>query len=293
MKRIIIFVGIVIAAISIAETNPPSVYFTSILGQLKISSEEGYLIIGDMWASNLPQSASGGKIIFSKGGSGLYEFKWTTGTGEPPNTEMKISQAVDLKTGQHEGMPTITEPGDYSLDFFVEDRKFCTFPFKVSKLDSFIFTEGAWSDWGYLTYPDADPNRELSWKIWLRNYSAEPKKEVKVFVEIVRDKDKKLICSANPNVTWTLQREWERFQFDMMNPPGHPSGEEYTKAKYLLESDGSYTLTMKIGGNIYGTWKFNVKGGKPEYVGRALRGKTDPLTFVEGGGTAFWYEKQK
>ena len=91
MKRNIVFLILVFTTISIAETNAPSVYYSSVLGKLKISTG-GSLIIGDMWGSNLPQqSASGGKLVLSKGGAGLYEFKWTMGTIEPPDTEMKIS----------------------------------------------------------------------------------------------------------------------------------------------------------------------------------------------------------
>ena len=41
-----------------------------------------------------------------------------------------------------------------------------------------------------------------------------------------------------------------------------------------------------------GTWKFIVKDGKLNYTGRSLRGKADPLTFMEGGRDAWWYTKQ-
>jgi hypothetical protein len=29
------------------------------------------------------------------------------------------------------------------------------------------------------------------------------------------------------------------------------------------------------------------------YTGRAVRGKADPLTFIEGGRDAFWYMEEK
>jgi hypothetical protein len=248
-----------------------------------------------MWGRNIPQSASGGKIIVSKGAVGLYEFKWNVGTYDDPDTEIVVSQATDMKTGQHEGEPKLTEPGNYTLDMYVGNDKFFTFPFKVFTADSFIYLDGAWNDWAYLFYPDGDTGRELTWKMFLRNVSAtEEQKIVRVSVEIVRDKDKKLICSAMPTgMTKTLFREWNRFEFKLINPPGHPSGEEFTRATHLLEMDGSYTLTAKIDGQLYGVWKFNVKGGKLEYAGRALQSKADPLTLILGAPGTYWYEKNK
>ena len=56
---------------------------------------------------------------------------------------------------------------------------------------------------------------------------------------------------------------------------------------------GNYTLTMKLDSNVYGVWKFKVIGGQLNYTGRTERGKADPLTFVEGGRDAWWYERVK
>jgi hypothetical protein len=294
MKKKIVLMSLFFVVVAVAQANPPTLYFSGLMSGLKVSSGAGYLVISKMWGSNLPEAAAEGKIVVSKEGQALYNFIWTVGTEEPPDTEINVSQAKDPKTGEHIGEPTLTEPGNYTLEFFAEDKKFYSFPFKISKLESFVFLEGAWNDWGYIFYSDGDPMRELEWKIWLRNYSTEDQKIVKVSVEIVRDKDQKLICSAMPSgMTKTLFKEWNRYEFKLINPPGHPSGEQFTKAKYLLESDGAYTLTMKIAGQLYGVWKFNVKGGKLEYSGRTLRGKADPLSFIYGGDSSFWYEKQK
>ncbi|MDA2918072.1 hypothetical protein MYX76_01015 [Desulfobacterota bacterium AH_259_B03_O07] len=49
---------------------------------------------------------------------------------------------------------------------------------------------------------------------------------------------------------------------------------------------------MTIDGKPYGTWKFEVVDGKPSYTDRKVRGKTDPLTFIEGGHDAWWYTKE-
>ena len=82
-------------------------------------------------------------------------------------------------------------------------------------------------------------------------------------------------------------------ELDMIFPPKGSSGGGYFKAKDLVGTDGKYKLTMKLDGKSYGEWKFAVSGGKPVPVGRAARGKADPLSFVEGGRDAFWFEQVK
>ena len=79
----------------------------------------------------------------------------------------------------------------------------------------------------------------------------------------------------------------------MIFPPKGTSGGAYFKAKNLMATDGDYTLTMKIANKPYGVWKFAVKDHKLNYTGRTLRGKADPITFIEGGRDAWWYGKQK
>jgi hypothetical protein len=157
--------------------------------------------------------------------------------------------------------------------------------------EAIYLTDGYWNDWGYLYYADANPAQNLVWKIWLREKTfKQPSHKVKV--EIIRDKDKKVICQSRENTTRTFRHEWVRYDFDMVNPPIKTSGGAYFKAKDLLAVDGDYTLNMSIDGSAYGVWKFKVSGEKLNYTGNTLRGEADSLTFVEGGKDAFWYKRK-
>ena len=113
-------------------------------------------------------------------------------------------------------------------------------------------------------------------------------------IEIKRDQDGELVCTSREHTTNSCQPKWTRLEFDMVFPAGKevPHG-TYFKAKDLLETDGAYTLSMKIDDQLYGTWKFAIEGGKLNYTGRTVRGKANPLTFVEGGRDAWWYAKEK
>ena len=96
----------------------------------------------------------------------LYEMPWEAISFEGSNTEIRIGQAKDKKTGQNAEMQ-LTEAGDYSVDFFLDGKKFAAFPFKVVKLGDLVFTEGQCSEWGYLNYQNADPTARFYGKYGL------------------------------------------------------------------------------------------------------------------------------
>jgi hypothetical protein len=146
--------------------------------------------------------------------------------------------------------------------------------------------------WGYLYYRDANPANNLEWKLWLRGDTCKSR-PIKARVEIVRDDDGTVVCVNRENTTHSVRPKWTRLAVGMVFPEGKevPHG-TYFKAKDLLETDGAYTLTMQIDGELYGKWKFEIADGKPVYTDRTLRGKANPLTFIEGGRDAFWYARQ-
>lgn len=156
------------------------------------------------------------------------------------------------------------------------------------------FLNGAWSDWAYLFYPNADPEQNLLFKVWVRHQDHSViRKEAKIRIEVIRNKDKKLLCTSRDG-SWTLPYEWTRFEFDMAFPTAFDRNDlgEYFKTKHLLAVEGDYTIKMTINGALYGTWNFSVVGGKLSYTGRTERGKADRLSFIEGGRDAWWYQRR-
>jgi hypothetical protein len=130
--------------------------------------------------------------------------------------------------------------------------------------------------------------------MWLRTTRHDKATDYRtVDIEVTRDKDGKVMCVSRDNTSYNLPHTWTRVAFDMVNPPVKTSGGAYFKARDLLAQDGGYTLEMKLDGEYHGTWKLEVKNGKFVTEGRSLRGEADPLTFIEGGRDAWWYEKTK
>jgi hypothetical protein len=282
----------------------PGLSFSSLLNGVQMLPKDGQFGLHQIQATFLPDDCKEGfTVLRTADGKELFQFDWRPQTLKKPYSLLDVYKATDLITGESPASQrtSLTTPGDYVLDFYLPTEHFFTFPFSVAKVgddDPFgagqcYVLNGAWQDWGYLFYTDAKPEQSLQWKVWLRNKGCD-EKSIKVRIEIRRDQDGELVCTSREHTTNSCQPKWARLEFDMVFPEGKevPHG-TYFKAKDLLNSDGAYTLTMKIDEQLYGTWKFAVEGGKLNYTGRTLRGEADPLTFIEGGRDAWWYAKEK
>ncbi len=283
----------------------PGIMFSTLLENVDFVAEMGQFSIGNqLQGVFIPEGAKGTIRLSKADGTGLYEWDWTEELVKKPYSLLSLDSRIrPLPAGEVVySQVDLKTAGDYVLDFFVEGKQFFTFPFSVSISkpdDPFLggelyFLEGAWSDWGYMYMYNADPEQNLTWKIWLRHRQHdEATKYHDLELAVTRDKDGKLMCVSRENTSHNLPRVWTRVAMDLVNPPVKTSGGEYFKAKDLLATDGGYTLEMKVDGKPYGTWKMEVADGKFVHKGRTLRGEADPLTFVEGGRDAWWYEKEK
>ncbi len=241
---------------------------------------------GKFWA--ILSSADGTQLL-------RYDF-WAAPRPVPfwPVDDIWVTNPVTGERIDNRQLPL--EPGDYSLDFFLDSGQVLTFSFSVSKLDSddpfrpqsYWFLDGPWRDWGCLTYAEADPGQVLRWIAFARNKAREKSRTVRIEVVITRDADGTVVCTSRPGMSWDLMPEWRRFDFDLV----HPTGAQF-EAGALLARNGAYTLRMNVDGQAYGTWRFQVANGQLQYVGRAVRGVADRLTFVEGGMDEWWYIRQE
>jgi hypothetical protein len=183
-------------------------------------------------------------------------------------------------------------PGDYVLDFFVAGPKFYTFPFGVRQVGGKFLSIGPWNSWGYLFHADGDPEQQLIWKIWLRRHETGDRDGIATKIELVREKDGKLIATSRPLTKQYLNEDWVRHEFGLIHPMQGTGGGAFFKAGEMLAQDGKYVLKMSVDGAPYGVWRFEIAGHKPRLVGRADRQTADPLTYVHGGTDAFWYQSE-
>jgi hypothetical protein len=284
------------------DSFPPGVMFSSLLDNVKLHESGTFSLGNQMQGVFIGKGAKGTVKLGKADGTGIYEWTWEEEPIKAPYSRFDFNSKIkDLATGEIVySQVELKQSGDYVLDFYTGETRFYTFPFSVwakKPDDPFLggelyFLEGDWSKWGYMYMYNADPEQNLTWKIWLRHTQHdEATKYHDIKIEVTRDKDGKVMCVSRDNTSHNLPRTWTRVGFDMVNPPVKTSGGEYFKAKDLLATDGGYTLEMTVNGEHYGTWALEVKDGKFVTKGRSLRGEADPLTFVEGGRDAWWYEK--
>jgi hypothetical protein len=282
---------------------PPGISFSSLLNGFYILANNGEIRLTHVQATFLPGTdAKVWAVIKKEGGQDLYRLDFMVEKLASPYYLLDFYSAVDL-AGGGKTINTVEcrlgQPGKYRMDFFLDGQKFFTFPFEISKVspsDPFsgeesFFIDGEWERWAYLYYSEANINRMVQWKVWLRNKAATREKDVKPSLDVVGP-DGKIVAVGPVGVTYTLGQRWNRFAIDLHHPSKSVSGGALMKASELLAKDGQYSLTLKLNGIPYGTWKFRVEGGRPAYEGRTLRGKADPITFIEGGKDAWWYEKK-
>jgi hypothetical protein len=283
-----------------AAQNPPGLSFAALLNNVHLVSDKAIFSLGNQMQATFLEPGTEGWVILSK--SGEDRIRWTFKTEEikTPYTRLDFITITDLKTKATIYEIALKEPGDYLLTFHTDKGPFYRFPFSIEKIaspDPFMggdlwFMNGEWNSWGYFYYYNADPGQSLYWKMWMRHQDHSVlRKDAKFIAEVVRAKDKKVICTSRSEIQWSFGREWNRVEMEMVYPTEKGYG-EYFKTKDLLASDGAHFVRVTLDGKIYGIYDFTIAGGKMQAAGRTVRGTADPLTFVEGGRDAFWYRKK-
>lgn len=281
----------------------PSVSYATLLNGVTVHYRHHKFALDNIQATFIEEGATGYIILRKADGTELYRYDFRAQPVSKPYTLLELMGTFDLRKGEQlsgGGMQVdLDGPGAYVLDFYLPAEHFYTFPFTVDVIgsddpfagDNWWVTSGDWFDWGYLMITDADPEKNLSWRMWLRRTdkgtTTRLKEDAKVRVEIRGPGG--LVCVSR-DATRSIGPDWNRWDFDMAHPTeGTTTWGEYFKAKNLLANDGEYTLTVMKNDTLYGAWKFSVAEGRLQHKGRTLRAETDPLRFIEGGRVAWWY----
>lgn len=292
---------------------PPGIMWNSLLASTVVYSNTGnfsHTGFERLTAVFLPTAQSnneypynpddGGKfwaVLSNSAGAQLARYDFWAQQRPAPYWVVDDAWVTDLTTNERAYTGQIPlPPGDYTLDYFLDSGRFYTFSFSVNNITSddpfnpqtFWFIEGPWRDWGAFTYPRDDPSTSIHWMTYLHNRGREASKDVSIAVAVTRDADGAVVASTRTGTTWSLMREWRAHTFELVNPSG-----TILSAAELFSRDGTYTLRMEIDGQVYGTWKFQVAGGQPQYAGRTVRGAVDQLQFVEGGPDQWWYIREE
>ncbi len=161
-------------------------------------------------------------------------------------------------------------PGEYSLEFAVEDKVFQKFPFTVStrqssdqfRPETVYVLDGAWSDYAELYAPNLD--RFIQIFVWLRNDAGlnDPKPRPAPFhVKLVRDSDKKVLAEDSEGKL-NLTPDWQQYKLSFRRSGAGAGESTEFKLSEILAVDGKYHIDVELDGKPRSSYAFTVRDGK-------------------------------
>lgn len=286
----------------------PGISFWKLLDAVRVGHGDGRLNLEKLYAVCLPVPAkpSASNYAYDPDGGGKLSTLVKTADGKLLNTYVWFGESIgglwELSrykvVGGYEAIKPLS-PGNYLLEFAIEDKPFYKFPFSVSELKnddpyqpagSRYFIEGPWNEYGNIFYQRNDPASTLRFTTWLQEKSGHASKtSLPSDVKLIRAKDGKVIGSATESLR--LEPRWLQVDF-YFTPPGGDRNASL-KAADLLSEDGKYLVRLALDGKLYGEYPFTVQGGKIQLQGKQIREKTDGMQYIvdylSGGKYTSWW----
>jgi hypothetical protein len=309
-RTVALLFTIFLAAGSAGAQTPctPGISFWKLLDSVRVGYGDGRLNIDKMYAVCLPAPSrtSTSNYAYDPDGGGKLSTLVKTADGKLLNTYVWYAESISglwelsryKVVGGYESVKPLV-PGNYLLEFAIEDKPFYRFPFSVAELKnddpyqpagSRFFIEGPWNQYGNIFYQRNDPASTLRFTTWLQEKSGHASKtSIPSDVKLIRVRDGKVLGSAADPLR--LEPRWLQADFYFTAPGGDKSS--YLKAADLLNEDGKYTVRLSVDGKVYGEYPFTVQGGKIQMQGRQVREKTDSMQYIldylSGGRYTSWW----
>lgn len=289
-------------------TCAPNMRFGSILNNVQITGE-GYLMLGNMIATCLPQPVrqSSSNYPYNPDDGGKFSIVLKTAKGQALTTYVwsveKISSLWELRdykvVGGQAAIKPLT-PGDYVLEFALEDKPFHRFPFSVATQKSediyapgtVYLLNGAWEELGvFYVYK---PDRYTQFFVWLRDTGKPRQQAVPVAMKLLRKSDGKLLAMTRPDNAVKLTSAWNRFtlSFNPVTEDGQLTNAGEFHASEILKTDGAYLVKLSLDGKPYGEYEFVIKGGQIQAQGRQVRDPASPLQQLEDINNSWWLKRR-
>ncbi|MFN7928447.1 MAG: hypothetical protein U0Y68_10955 [Blastocatellia bacterium] len=286
----------------------PMMRYGSILNNLQIT-REGYLMLGNMIATCLPPPArpSASNFPYNPDDGGKFSIVVKTAKGQPLTTYVwrveKISSLWELRDykviGGQAAIKPLT-PGDYVLEFALEDKPFYRFPFAVATKKSediyepgtIYLLNGAWEEYG--VFSPYKPDRYTQFVVWLRDTGKPRTTAMPIEMKLLRKSDNHLMARTRPDNAVKLSAEWKRYvlSFNPVTDDGQLTNSGEFHSSEILKTDGVYVVKLALDGKPYGEYELTVKGGQIQPQGRQMRDTANTLQQIEDVANA-WYLKRK
>ena len=293
-------------------TCTPGVSFWNLMEQVRIGHTDGKLSVGRLYAVCLPTPArqSTSNYPYDPDGGGKLSTNVKSADGKVLNTYVwyveNISGLWEMSrykvVGGYEAVKPLA-PGNYVLEFALEDKPFYRFPISVVQVkneDPYqpagnrYFVEGPWNEYGNIFYQRNDPQSSLRFTTWFQDKAGQQNKTpVPYELKLVSLRDGRVIASDTGSLR--LEPRWLKADLNFKPSGGDPNA--YFKAGDLLREDGRYSVRLTVNNKPYGEYPFVVKGGRIELQGKQIREGTDPMSYIldylyGGRYTSWWIKRQ-
>lgn len=286
----------------------PNMRFGSILNHVQITSQSR-LMLGNMIATCLPEPSrkSNSPYPYNPDDGGKFSILLKTAKGQTLTTYIwsveKISNLWELRDYKVVGGEAAIKPlmpGDYVLEFAVEDKAFHRFPFSVATKKSediyepgtVFMLNGVWEEYGvFYVYK---PDRYTQFFVWLRDTGKPRSQAIPIEMKLLRKSDGKLLAMTRPDNAVKLAAEWKRFtlSFNPVTETGQLTNAGEFHASEILKTDGAYVVKLMLDGKPYGEYEFAIKGGQLQPTGRQVRDAANPLQYIEDINNAWWLKRK-
>lgn len=252
--------------------------FASLLNSVNVN---GSLYIGKINAKCLPVPAKKSSTAYEYNpyDGGKFSTTLKDAGGQTINTYVWYGEHIlslwEFNRYEVVGGPQAVKklaPGNYSLEFAIEDKVFQRFPFYFTTRESGdqfrpqtqYLLEGGWRDYAQLYAPAVD--RFMKLYVWLRNvnHTGSPNTApVTVNVRLIREKDKQVLAETDENYRLNLKHSWQSVDIPFRKP-GAAQTKDYSEFKLseVVANDGQYKFEMTVDGKPYSDYPFTVKNGR-------------------------------
>lgn len=293
-------------------TCTPGISFWNLMEQVRIGHTDGKLSVGRLYAVCLPTPArqSTSNYPYDPDGGGKLSTNVKSADGKVLNTYVwyveNISGLWEMSrykvVGGYEAVKPLA-PGNYVLEFALEDKPFYRFPISVVQVkneDPYqpagnrYFVEGPWNEYGNIFYQRNDPQSSLRFTTWFQDKAGQQNKTpVPYELKLVSLRDGRVLASDTGSLR--LEPRWLKADLNFKPSGGDPNA--YFKAGDLLREDGRYSVRLTVNNKPYGEYPFVVKGGRIELQGKQIRESTDPMSYIldylyGGRYTSWWIKRQ-
>jgi len=255
------------ATAALGQTYKPAIEFDSLM-QLNFYENNGGFMVDNLQIVFPPAGLQKGSFVISRVGGAAVS---TVPLRVDQPTLNNFTAFGMFRPDRAAGIAEVGQPGDYVMSILIDGQAITSLPFtlkKESSSDPFnpkntFVREGPWRELGFVSVRsgEAASHLEFCWWTSLRELPAGTKSAMVTLHLMLGAQE--VAATRSPVVI--TQSDWQYFHQELVVPV---TPVKWMTLPDLTKRDGSYTLTAKVNGQPFKSYKLEVKGGQVQRLPR-------------------------